>query len=133
MFRSFVFLGATNALLAVALGAFGAHALRERLEERLLAVYQTGVQYHLAHALGLLLIATLADKLTATALLGWSGRLMAVGIVLFSGSLYALALTGITVFGAVTPLGGLCFLASWALLAVAAVRSPKHTKNAADR
>lgn len=124
MLRTFLLLGAVNAFLAVALGAFGAHALRARLPAALLAVYQTGVQYHLVHALGLLLVALLADRLAgAGALVAASGWLLAAGIVLFSGSLYALAITGVRVLGAITPLGGVCFLVGWALLAAAAWRS----------
>ncbi len=124
LLRSFLLLGALNAFLSVALGAFGAHALRSRITPDLLAIYQTGVQYHMVHALGLLLIAALSERLTATALVRWSGWLLVAGIVLFSGSLYALALTGIRILGAITPLGGLCFLAGWALLATAALRGP---------
>lgn len=121
--RAFLLLGAVNAFLAVALGAFGAHALRARLPADLLAIYQTGVQYHLIHALGLILIALFADRLAgAGALVAASGWLLAAGIVLFSGSLYALAMSGVRVLGAITPLGGVCFLAGWALLAAAALR-----------
>lgn len=124
MLRSFVLLGAGNAFLVVALGAFGAHALRSRITPDLLAVYQTGVQYHMVHALGLILIAALSERLTATRLVRWSGWLLTAGIVLFSGSLYALALTGTRALGAITPLGGLCFLTGWVLLMIAALREP---------
>ena len=123
MMRTFLLIGAVNAFLAVALGAFGAHALRARLAPDLLAIYQTGVQYHLVHALGLILIALLAERLSgAASLVAASGWLLTVGIALFSGSLYALAITGIHRLGAITPLGGVCFLAGWALLAAAALR-----------
>jgi uncharacterized membrane protein YgdD (TMEM256/DUF423 family) len=107
---------------AVAAGAFGAHALRERLAPDLLAVYQTGALYHLVHSLALGLVALAAARWPG-AVTTWSGWLFAAGIVLFSGSLYALALSGVRVLGAITPLGGLCFLGGWALLAVAALRA----------
>ena len=121
--RNFVALGAVGGFLAVALGAFGAHALRERISPEMLAVYQTGVQYHLVHALALLLVGLLRERLTsASSLVSVCGALFGVGIVLFSGSLYVLAVTGIRAFGAITPLGGVCFLVGWALLAVAAMK-----------
>ena len=111
-------LGALNALVAVATGAFGAHGLRGRLSERMLQTWETASRYHLYHALGLLAVAWLASqKGHAADAAGWS---MLTGIALFSGSLYALALTGATRLGAVTPLGGLGFLLGWALFARAA-------------
>nr|WP_207952235.1 DUF423 domain-containing protein [Paenibacillus turpanensis] len=110
--------------LGVALGAFGAHGLKERISERMLANWNTGVHYHMVHALGLILLAVLVDKLQATeSLVGWSGKLLLAGIVLFSGSLYVMALTNQTKLGAITPLGGVAFLAGWVLLAVAAAKS----------
>ncbi len=122
MFKLFLLLGSINAFLAVALGAFGAHGLEEKLSAKMLQVYQTGVHYHMIHALGIILIAILSDKLTQTALVSWSGWLMFAGIVLFSGSLYVLSISGIKVLGAITPLGGLAFLAAWVLLVVAALK-----------
>ena len=118
MCRALVAAGAILGFLAVALGAFGAHALRDHLAPDRMAIYQTGVQYHLAHALAILLAAQMADSLN-TRTIGW---LWVAGVVIFSGSLYALALTGIRVLGAVTPIGGVCFLAGWALLARQAMR-----------
>jgi uncharacterized membrane protein YgdD (TMEM256/DUF423 family) len=119
--RTFVVLGAANAFLAVLLGAFGAHGLRARLPADLLAIFQTGVQYHQMHALGLLLVGLLAGgHAVSDRRVVASGWLLAAGIVVFSGSLYALALTGERRLGAITPLGGLCFLLGWALLAFAA-------------
>ena len=119
MDRNFLLLGALLGFLAVALGAFGAHALRARLAPDMLAVFETGVRYHMYHALALVLtsfvMARMSGWLVATA--GWC---FVGGILLFSGSLYALALTGVTVLGAITPLGGLAFLAGWACLAIAA-------------
>jgi uncharacterized membrane protein YgdD (TMEM256/DUF423 family) len=124
MARVLLIVGSLNAFLAVALGAFGAHALRGTISDAMLEVYKTGVQYQMAHALGLILIALLSERMADVRLARLSGVLLTVGIVLFSGSLYALALTGTRIFGAITPLGGLCFLAGWALLVVAALRVP---------
>ena len=114
--------GAALALLGVVLGAFGAHALRGKLGADMLAVYQTGVQYHLIHALGIVLIAILAASQPTWRRLHLAGWLMAVGVPLFSGSLYLLAITGVRTFGAITPLGGLCFIAAWGLLVIAPAR-----------
>ncbi len=121
--KLFLFLGALNAFLAVAIGAFGAHALRGRVSPELLAVYHTGNQYHFYHALGLFAVGLLAAHLPAGGLLKWSGWLMLAGIVLFSGSLYLLALSGVRWLGAVTPFGGTAFLAAWVLLCIAALRA----------
>jgi len=112
-----VALGALSAFLAVALGAFGAHALRDRLAPDLLAVFETGARYHLVHALAIVVVGFAEARLPAVRV---SGILFLVGTLLFSGSLYALALTGVRAFGAVTPLGGLAFLVGWAWLAWAA-------------
>jgi uncharacterized membrane protein YgdD (TMEM256/DUF423 family) len=122
MSRLFLTLGAFNAFLAVGLGAFGAHGLKGRLSEHLLEVYHTGVEYHMYHALGLALVGAVAHWLPDSVALRWSGWAMLTGILLFSGSLYALSLTGIRGLGAITPLGGTAFLAAWLLLAVAAYR-----------
>ncbi len=106
----------------VALGAFGAHALKSRLTVEALATYQTGVLYHLVHAVILAVVAVIASRGSSTLLTaaGWS---FAGGIVLFSGSLYVLSVTGIRGFGAITPIGGLLFLAGWLCLMIAAIRS----------
>jgi len=115
-----VLLGAVAAFLAVTLGAFGAHGLRGRLSPDMLAVFETGVRYHMYHALALILVGLMMSRWS-----GWliqtAGWCFVAGILLFSGSLYALALSGVTILGAVTPLGGLAFLAGWACLAFAAV------------
>ena len=116
-------LAAALLFAAVGLGAFGAHALRERLAPEMAAVYQTAVQYHFWHALGLLAIGVLLTQRPASGLLAAAAWLIVAGIVLFCGSLYALALTGIRGLGAVTPFGGVAFLAGWAVLAWAASRS----------
>ncbi|MBK8062739.1 MAG: DUF423 domain-containing protein [Betaproteobacteria bacterium] len=121
--KLFLALGGAAALLAVALGAFGAHGLKSRLPVDMLAVYQTGVQYHFYHALGLVLIGLAVLHLPDSAALRTAGWLMAAGILLFSGSLYALALSGERWLGAVTPIGGLAFLLGWAALVWAALRA----------
>jgi uncharacterized membrane protein YgdD (TMEM256/DUF423 family) len=120
--RLFVLFGALNAAAAVALGAFGAHALKARLPADLLAVYHTGNQYHFYHALGLILVGLAAARWPDSTLLRSSGWVMLAGIVLFSGSLYLLSFTGQRWLGAVTPLGGLAFIAAWLLLAAAVWR-----------
>ena len=119
--KTLAMLGAINAFLAVAAGAFGAHGLRNRLTPRNLEVFEVAVRYHMFHALGLFAAAWLASRAANGATTG--GWLLLAGIVIFSGSLYALALTGVTRLGMITPLGGLCFLAGWAMLAWAAWRA----------
>jgi uncharacterized membrane protein YgdD (TMEM256/DUF423 family) len=121
MARLFLFLGALSGFLSVAAGAFGAHALKERLSPELLSVWHTGATYQMFHALALVAVGILIARAPQVAL-SWSGWLFVAGTVLFSGILYALALSGVRVLGAVTPLGGLCFLAGWANLAWAAWR-----------
>ena len=107
-------IAATIGLLGVAFGAFGAHALRGRVEPNLLSAYQTGVLYHLIHAVALFALSLYARATTSSIL--WPGALWLAGMLLFSGSLYAMALTGVTKLGVVTPLGGLCLLGGWAAL-----------------
>lgn len=119
---TFAAAGALNAFLSVAAGAFGAHALRERLAPPLLRAFDTGAQYHFYHALGLFAVAFAMSRLPESVWAARAGWLMLLGIVLFSGSLYALALTGVTRLGMITPLGGLAFLAAWLALAWAFVR-----------
>jgi uncharacterized membrane protein YgdD (TMEM256/DUF423 family) len=113
--------GAGLMLLAVVLGAFGAHALAARLPARDLEVFDTAVSYQQIHALGLIIVGALAREAVPT-LLQWSSRLMLAGIVLFSGSLYLIVAGAPRMLGAVTPFGGLAFIAAWALLAIHAVR-----------
>ena len=122
--RLFLALGSASAAVAVVAGAFGAHALRAQLAPELLAAFETGVRYHLVHALGLLAVAWASTRVPGPAV-AWAGWLLLAGTVLFSGSLYALALTGVRALGAVTPLGGLAFVAGWLLLAWTAVRGPE--------
>ena len=124
MDRVFVTVGASSALIAVAAGAFGAHALRDRIPVDLLDVFETGARYQMYHALALVALGVYLSQFAGERpLLVWSGWLLVVGTFLFSGSLYLLSLTGVRWLGAVTPLGGIAFLAGWALLAVAAWRS----------
>lgn len=119
--RLWLFLGALSAFVSVAAGAFGAHALRTRLTPDMLAVFETGARYQMYHSLGLIALGLLAQQ-RPSALLDAAGWALTAGIVLFSGSLYALSLSGIRVLGAITPLGGLGFLVGWALFALAAWR-----------
>lgn len=107
---------------SVVLGAFAAHGLKNRLEENLLNAFHTGVNYQMLHALALILICLLARTLPHT-MWNWSAGFMIAGIVFFSGSLYALALTGIKWFGPITPLGGLFFIVGWVLFTAAAIQS----------
>jgi uncharacterized membrane protein YgdD (TMEM256/DUF423 family) len=123
MERTFLALGALSAAVSVAAGAFGAHALRARLAPELLAVFETGARYQMFHALGLVAAAWASARFPGAAP-AWAGWLFVAGTVLFSGSLYALALSGVRVLGAVTPLGGVAFIAGWVALAAAAVRAP---------
>jgi len=111
--------GALNAALSVAAGAFGAHGLRERLAPRALEIFETGARYHMYHALAMVLAAVIAASVPGARTAGW---LFQAGIVVFSGSLYALALTDVKVLGAITPIGGLAYLVGWVWLAVSALR-----------
>ena len=120
MDRTFLLIGALAGFIGVMFGAFGAHALRNRLPAEMLAVFETGVRYQMYHAFALLITALALARFDGW-LLRTAGWLFTAGIVLFSGSLYALALTGVTVLGAVTPLGGLAFLAGWACFIIAAI------------
>lgn len=122
-FQHFVGIGAINGLLAVAFGAFAAHALKGLLSEGLLAVFNTAVDYQAIHALALLVVGLLGQQTRDSRLLRWSGWAFATGILLFSGSLYLLALTDARWLGAVTPFGGTAFLIGWGLLAWHAYRS----------
>ncbi|GAB1797882.1 DUF423 domain-containing protein [Priestia megaterium] len=120
--KIFLIIGAINAMLAVALGAFGAHGLEGKISEKYLEVWKTGVQYQMFHAMGLFVIAFLLNKFPQSSLLTASGWIMFAGIVLFSGSLYVLSTSGIKVLGAITPLGGVAFIVAWILIVVAAVK-----------
>ena len=118
--KIFVLLGSLSAFLAVALGAFGAHGLKARVTPEMLTVWQTGVQYHLAHALGLVLIGILCELMPGISLIRSAGWMLLAGSVLFSGSLYIMVLSEMRALGMITPLGGVAFLIGWLLLAIAA-------------
>jgi uncharacterized membrane protein YgdD (TMEM256/DUF423 family) len=122
--KLFIIAGAINGFLAVAFGAFGAHALKEKLSEKYLAIWETAVQYQMFHALALIAIGILmSSKLIGpVSSLNTAGYLMLAGIILFSGSLYVLSLTGIGILGAITPIGGVAFLVGWIMIIVAAAK-----------
>lgn len=118
----FITLGAIFAFLAVGLGAFGAHALKESLTPHYLAIYHTATDYQMWHAIGLIIIGVLYQQ-TPSSLLRKAGWFMLAGIIIFSGSLYTLSLTGIKILGAITPIGGVAFLVAWLLLAYNSIKS----------
>lgn len=119
--RLFLILGALSAAIGVAAGAFGAHALQARVEPRLLEVFETGARYQMYHALALIAVAWVLER-GEDRLAVASGWLFVAGTVCFSGSLYAMALTGVRGLGAITPVGGACFIAGWVCLAMAGMR-----------
>ena len=125
--RTLLALAALAALLGVAFGAFGAHGLKGRLGETELAIYRTAVDYHLWHALGLGLIGLLLDRFPESAYLHRAGWVMFAGILIFSGSLYALSLTGLRWLGMITPVGGMCFMIAWGLMAWGVHRNPARS------
>ncbi len=115
-------IGALSGAISVAAGAFGAHALRARLEPRQLEVFETAARYQMYHALALLVVAWAASRWPGS-LVTASGWLFVAGTILFSGSLYAMTFTGVRALGAITPIGGVCFIAGWLCLVVVAARS----------
>lgn len=119
--KTLLICGILAALLAVILGAFAAHGLKSQLSQSMLNTFQTGVQYQMYHALAIILVALFYQQ-TGSNLLLWSASLLLVGILAFSGSLYALALTEIKWFGPITPFGGLCFIAGWAIFLIAVIK-----------
>jgi len=121
MLRGFLMLAAFFGFTGVALGAFAAHGLKNRLTPEYLAIFHTGVTYQLVHTLALLGVAPLATQIPGR-LITWAGASFALGIVLFSGSLYLLTMTGVSKLGIVTPFGGLAFLVGWVCLGLAAWR-----------
>ena len=125
MGRAFMILGATAGFLGVALGAFGAHGLRGQVSAHMLTVFQTGVQYQMYHALALLFVGLWAERNPHLRYTNWAGGLLLLGIVLFSGSLYLMVLSGNRSLGMITPFGGVCFLSGWAILAAGLLRSAK--------
>ena len=122
--KFFIIAGAINGFLSVALGAFGAHLLEGRVADKYLATWETAVQYQMFHALALVAIGILMSSKVwgSVSQLNTAGYLILAGIIIFSGSLYVLSLTGISVLGAITPIGGVAFLAGWIMLIVAAVK-----------
>ena len=123
MEKTFLLMGALFGGLAVALGAFGAHALESRLSADLLNTYEIGVRYHVYHALALLGVVAVISRWPEANAAVWAGWLFAIGILIFSGSLYILAFTGIRWLGAITPIGGVAFIAGWVCLVWVALRS----------
>ncbi|MBU9724295.1 MULTISPECIES: DUF423 domain-containing protein [Bacillaceae] len=120
--KLFLMLGSISSFLFVALGAFGAHALKPRLEAGgYLATYETAVQYHMIHSLAIIAVAILMNFMGSTGLLQGAGWAFFIGIIIFSGSLYVLSMTGISILGAITPIGGVAFLVGWVLVFLAAL------------
>jgi uncharacterized membrane protein YgdD (TMEM256/DUF423 family) len=117
MERTFFLIGSLLGSLSVALGAFGAHALRDRIEASLLANYQTGVSYMFYHTLALFIVVLALTRWPGSSQAAWAGWLFVIGIVFFSGSLFVMAFTGMRWLGAITPIGGVAFIAGWLLLA----------------
>jgi uncharacterized membrane protein YgdD (TMEM256/DUF423 family) len=118
MQRKWMMLGAVLTMLSVAIGAFGAHMLKEKIGADAIAVYETGVQYHMIHAIALLIIGLTAGQLGPSTKLKWAARLLFIGIIIFSGSLYVLSISGVKILGAITPIGGVAFIVGWLLLAI---------------
>ncbi len=118
--RTFLLIGATAGLIGVGFGAFGAHGLRGRLSPEMLSVFEIGVRYQMYHAMAILLVAALSSRFDGR-LLPAAGWAFTAGIAIFSGSLYVLALSGITILGAITPIGGVAFMIGWLCLILAAL------------
>jgi uncharacterized membrane protein YgdD (TMEM256/DUF423 family) len=118
--RVFLLLGSLNMFLSIALGAFGAHGLEGKVSERMMEIWRTAAHYHIVHGLALVAIGLLADRFGGSGLITAAGWLILVGILLFSGSLYAMVLTNVTKLGAITPIGGVAFLAGWVCVFLAA-------------
>ncbi len=117
--KLFLLLGSANAMLAVIFGAFGAHALKARIDESLLKIFHTGVEYHFYHALGLILVGIIAINIPVNMWIKSAGWMMFTGIILFSGSLYLLSILNMRWLGMITPLGGLLFILAWLSLCIA--------------
>ncbi|GAB6988436.1 DUF423 domain-containing protein [Paenibacillus pini] len=126
MQRKFMILGTLMAMLSVAIGAFGAHMLEPIVGKSAVEVYETGVQYQMMHALGLILIAFAAGSWGDSRRLNFAGWLLFVGIILFSGSLYALTISGVKILGAITPIGGVAFIIGWLLFMIEAYSRKKQ-------
>jgi uncharacterized membrane protein YgdD (TMEM256/DUF423 family) len=124
--KIFLALGSLNAMLAVILGAFGAHGLKTRVTENMLAVYQTGVQYHIYHALGLIVVGLVIMQLQPSIWFKSAGWLMLAGILFFSGSLYILSITQLRWLGANAPFGGTAFIFAWLAFFIGIIRTQIH-------
>lgn len=130
MSRRFFLIASVMGFLSVGLGAFAAHGLESMLSIEMLAVFKTGVQYQMFHVTALLAVAVLCEltqSQASLALLKWSGYLFCVGIFMFSGSLYALSISGISILGIITPLGGVAFLLAWLLLFLSVLKQSKSS------
>ena len=123
MAKFYLVLGSINALLVILIGAFGAHGLKAKITVENMAIYQTAVQYHFYHAVGLILVGLIAWHIPTSPYLRWSAWLMIMGIILFSGSLYALSITNIRWLGAITPIGGTAFIFAWLVLILGIIKS----------
>jgi len=123
MAKFYLALGSINAMLVVLIGAFGAHGLKAKLTVENMAIFQTGVQYHFYHAVGLILVGLIAWHIPTSPYLRWSAWLMIMGIILFSGSLYTLSITNIRWLGMITPFGGVAFILAWLMLTIGIVKS----------
>jgi len=121
MMRLFLVIGAASGFIAVALGAFGAHGLEGKISEASISIWEKAVQYQMFHTFALVAVGLVFAKIERPSL-GWSGWLFLIGIILFSGSLYTYALTGVTFFALITPFGGVAFLIGWFLLGFAVVK-----------
>jgi uncharacterized membrane protein YgdD (TMEM256/DUF423 family) len=122
MGQVFVTLGSFSALTGVGMGAFGAHGLKHLLSPEAMAIYQTAVNYQMWHALGLIAVGVIRYQAPENRMVAWSGWIMFAGIVIFSGSLYLLALLNLTWLGMITPIGGVCFILAWLLLSVSLIK-----------
>lgn len=127
VWRIELLLAGISGFLAVMLGAFGAHALKAQLAQTLYAAYQTGVEYQFYHTLALLMVGLLRQQSESTHL-QWAGRAFVAGILLFSGSLYLLALTGVKALGMVTPIGGVLFMIGWVMMILAGCKNKRGTE-----
>lgn len=121
--KTFLIIGAINALLSVVLGAFAAHGLKNKLDQHYLNVFQTGVEYQFYHALGLILIGIVCTQWLPNGFLKSSAWIMLFGIIIFSGSLYILSITQIRWLGAITPIGGVSFIIAWALFIIGVIKA----------
>ncbi len=124
----FLLLASLSAMTGVGLGAFGAHGLKNVLSPELLTVYQTGVTYQMWHALGLMGISLVHQQSPESKLINWAGWLMFIGIILFSGSLYLLAILDLKWIGIITPIGGVSFIMAWVLIAIFATKKQHNSR-----